>query len=109
MNVGAPQTLSLCADFGIGDIGQGRKKVWIVTTRNVDGNESCGTLYYISSPDRDAEQKLEIVHKHWAIENKLHRVLDAESNEDQGGVRKYQKLENPPAGRQITLNLFCQE
>jgi predicted transposase YbfD/YdcC len=65
--------------------------------------------YYISSLGSDAERILQIVRKHWTIENELHWVLDVAMNEDRSRVRKDQSPENLAVLRHIALNLLKQE
>ncbi len=81
----------------------------VVCTRIIDGKESKDTRYYISSLVSNAERILQIVRKHWAIENELHWVLDVALNEDRSRVRKDQSPENLAVLRHIALNLIKQE
>jgi predicted transposase YbfD/YdcC len=81
----------------------------IVCTRIMDGKETQYVRYYISSLGSDAERILQIVRKHWAIENELHWVLDVAMNEDRSRVRKDQTPENLAVLRHIALNLLKQE
>jgi predicted transposase YbfD/YdcC len=81
----------------------------IVCTRIIDGKETRYVRYYISSLVSDAERILQIVRKHWAIENELHWVLDVAMNEDRSRVRKDQSPENLAVLRHIALNLLKQE
>ena len=81
----------------------------VVCTRIVDGKESKYVRYYISSLVSDAERLLQIVRKHWAIENELHWVLDVALNEDRCRVRKDQSPENLAVLRHIALILLKQE
>ncbi len=81
----------------------------VVCTRIIDGMESKDTRYYISSLVGNAERILQIVRKHWAIENELHWVLDVALNEDRSRVRKDQSAENLAVLRHIALNLLKQE
>jgi predicted transposase YbfD/YdcC len=81
----------------------------IVCTRIIDGKETQYVRYYISSLGSDAERILQIVRKHWTIENELHWVLDVAMNEDRSRVRKDQSPENLAVLRHIALNLLKQE
>jgi predicted transposase YbfD/YdcC len=65
--------------------------------------------FYISSLASDAKQILEVVRKHWAIENELHWVLDVALNEDHNRARKDQAPENLAVIRHIALNLLKHE
>jgi predicted transposase YbfD/YdcC len=81
----------------------------VVCTRIIDGRESKDTRYYIASLVSNAERILQIVRKHWSIENELHWVLDVAFNEDRSRVRKDQSPENLAVLRHIALNLLKQE
>ncbi len=52
---------------------------------------------------------MQVVRKHWAIENELHWVLGVAMNEDRSRVRKDQSPENLAVLRHIALNLLKQE
>jgi predicted transposase YbfD/YdcC len=86
-----------------------RSIAMIVCTRIMDGKETQYVRYYISSLGSEAERILQIVRKHWAIENELHWVLDVAMNEDRSRVRKDQSPENLAVLRHIALNLLKQE
>ncbi len=81
----------------------------VVCTRIIDGKETKYVRYYISSLTGNAECILQVVRKHWSIENELHWVLDVAINEDCSRVRKDQSPENLAVLRHIALNLLKQE
>jgi Transposase DDE domain len=63
----------------------------LVRERTVKGEKSVEVVYGITSlpPERaDARRLLEVVRRHWHIENKLHRVRDVTLAEDACRVRK---------------------
>jgi predicted transposase YbfD/YdcC len=66
--------------------------------------------YFISSlAGVDAEQMARCVRGHWAVENKLHWVLDVSFAEDQARHRKDHSAENFSRLRRIALNLLRRE
>jgi len=81
----------------------------VVCTRLIGDQETKHVRFYISSLVSDAKQILDVVRKHWAIENELHWVLDVALNEDHNRARKDQAPENLAVIRHIALNLLKQE
>ena len=86
-----------------------RSIAMVVCTRIIEGKETKYVRYYISSLTGNAERILQVVRKHWAIENELHWVLDVALNEDRSRVRKDQSPENLAVLRHIAINLLKQE
>jgi predicted transposase YbfD/YdcC len=63
------------------------------------------TRYYISSARLGAERAGQAIRGHWAIENRLHWVLDVTFNEDQSRLRKGFGARNMAVVRHFALNL----
>ena len=81
----------------------------VIGTRIMGDKQTQHMRYYISTLRSDAERILQVVRKHWSIENELHWVLDVALNEDHSRVRKDQAPENLAVLRHIALNLLKQE
>jgi predicted transposase YbfD/YdcC len=83
--------------------------VKVTSQRQVSGEISEETRYFISSLPPDAERLLRCVRAHWQIENSLHWVLDVAFREDDSRVRKDHAAQNFAVLRQLTLNLLKQD
>ena len=81
----------------------------VESERDICGNVSSQTRYYISSLSGDAELMLEAVRGHWEVENSVHWVLDVSFDEDVSRVRKGNGAENLAALRRMALNMLKQE
>jgi len=62
--------------------------------------------YYISSRELTAEQLAVAVRGHWAVENRLHWVLDVSFGEDASTVRKDNASQTLSLLKKIVLNLI---
>jgi len=65
--------------------------------------------YYISSSDKEAGFFQDAIRSHWAIENKLHWVLDVAFGEDASRKRKDNAAQNYSVLLKIALNLLRNE
>jgi predicted transposase YbfD/YdcC len=72
--------------------------------RLIGQKQESETSYYISSLSAEAEKHLEVIRKHWQIENRLHWVLDVAYDEDGSRIRKGHSSQNMAIVRRITLN-----
>ena len=61
---------------------------------------------YISSLDPDAERISQAIRSHWAVENRLHWVMDVSFNDDQMRARTKAAAHNLAVLKHITLNLI---
>lgn len=80
-----------------------------ISTQRTDiltGKISTQNRYYISSLVTKANLFNELIRGHWAIENKLHWVLDVQFNEDKSRIRNGNGDENFAVIRHIALNLL---
>ena len=76
----------------------------------VELNDRCraDTRYYITSASLDAEAAAHAVRSHWAIENRLHWVLDVTFKDDLCRVRKGHGAKNMAVVRHFAINLVRQ-
>jgi predicted transposase YbfD/YdcC len=70
------------------------------------GKASSFTRYFISSLCPNAASHLDIIRKHWGIENNLHWSLDCTFNEDKACVRRENAALNLGTARKIALNVL---
>ncbi|CAD5255432.1 transposase (fragment) [Imperialibacter sp. 89] len=74
------------------------------------GKTEASIRYYISSLTQSAQQINTAIRDHWAIENKLHWVLDVVFNEDASRKRKGNSAANFNVITKVALSLLedCQ-
>lgn len=75
-----------------------------VVRRN--GEQTQQYRYYITSQSLDARKHGETIRAHWAIENKLHYVLDVVFDEDANRSRKDHLARNLTTLRKVCMNLL---
>lgn len=73
-------------------------------SREINGEISRDTAYYLLSTPLSAERFNAVVRSHWGIENSLHWVLDVTMNEDQSRTRKDNGPRNLGLLRRWALN-----
>jgi len=89
---------------------EGLQSVGLVeAVREVGGQQTVERRYYLSSLPLDVQQFARAVRGHWAVENKLHWVLDVCFREDQSRARAGFAAENLATLRRLALNLLKQE
>jgi len=81
----------------------------ITHTRTLTGKTTTETRHYITSLKPNATKLLQVVRKHWAIENSLHWSLDVSFREDESRIRIGHAQENLSFVRKIALALLKQE
>lgn len=80
----------------------------IQSTREINGDCTTEKRYYISSLGLDAKKAAATVRSHWAVENKLHWVVDVSFREDESRIRRGNGAEVMSTLRRLTLNLLKQ-
>ncbi|MFO1119844.1 MAG: ISAs1 family transposase [Rhodospirillales bacterium] len=74
------------------------------------GRSRCETRYFVSSRPLSATDAAAAVRGHWAIENRLHWVLDVTFGDDQSRLRRGHGARNMATVRHFALNLVrCAE
>ena len=86
-----------------------RSVAMVESERDIRGDVSSQTRYYISSLPGDAERLPEAVRGHWEVENSVRWVLDVSFGEDASRVRKGNSAEILAALRRMALNMLIQE
>jgi predicted transposase YbfD/YdcC len=79
----------------------------ITSRRRLHGNRADKPVvrYYLLSKYMAARRVLQVVRRHWGIENRLHWVLDVVFDEDRGRTRKDNGPENLAILRRLAINI----
>lgn len=77
----------------------------VMSSREIKGNTSVETRYFLSSLELNVESFANAVRSHWSIENSMHWVLDVTFREDESRVRLHNAPQNLAIVRRIALNL----
>lgn len=89
---------------------EGLKSVGMVeSVREIDGKATVERRYYLSSLPLNVELFARAVRGHWAVENKLHWVMDVCFREDHSRARSGFAAENLATLRRLALNLLKRE
>lgn len=84
-----------------------RSVVEVTSIRELNnGSKSTEKRHYLTSHAPDAQKLLDLVRRHWGIENRCHWVLDVTFNEDQCRARMGHAAQNLALLRKLTLNLL---
>lgn len=86
-----------------------RTAVMVQREREVAGEVSRETSYYISSLHNDPQILARAIRQHWGIENSLHWILDVTFREDDSRIRKDHAPENMAVLRHMALNMLKKE
>ncbi|MEO1609980.1 MAG: ISAs1 family transposase [Pseudomonadota bacterium] len=85
----------------------GLKSIIMVTsTREIDGEVTCETRYYIASLKLTAKRAAEAVRGHWSIENSHHWIMDMVFRDDECRIRKDNAPANFATIKHIASNLL---
>jgi len=86
-----------------------RSSAKLEATRQVHGQVSRQTRYYILSWADTARQVAAAIRKYWGVENGLHWVLDIAFREDESRVRQGEGAETLSVLRRMAPNLLKRE
>ena len=86
-----------------------RSVVQVQAERRQGGRRAVETRYYLASLPPEAAVLGQAIRQHWAVENRLHWVLDVHFREDACPVRVGDGAQNLARLRHVALNLLRQE
>jgi predicted transposase YbfD/YdcC len=96
--------------FADKDKWEGLRSVGMVQSiRELDGKVTEEWRYFLSSLPLDVKTFARAVRSHWAVENKVHWVMDVCFGEDQSRARTGYAAENLATLRRLALNLLKRE
>ncbi|MRM88975.1 ISAs1 family transposase [Faecalicatena contorta] len=78
----------------------------VESIREVNGEKSLETRYYILDQEMTSEEMSHIVRGHWEMENNLHWVLDVHFREDACKTKEEKAMQNLSLIRKICYNLM---
>ena len=81
----------------------------VVRTREIRGEATSATSYYLLSTPLSAERLNQVVRSHWGVENALHWRLDVVMNEDQMRNRSDNGPYNLAILRHLAINVMQKE
>lgn len=85
------------------------KSIFVIESEIIKGEKTTReSRYYITSLVAGASEFLEIVRKHWSVENQLHRTLDVHFKEDACQVHDRKAASNLSALRKLAISLLKQ-
>lgn len=85
------------------------KSIFVIEAETIKGEKTTReSRYYITSLEAGASEFLEIVRKHWSVENQLHRTLDVHFKEDACQVHDRKAASNLSVLRKLAITLLKQ-
>lgn len=80
--------------------------ICVTRERELNGKKTTETHYYLTSLEASAKMLLQLIRKHWTIENELHWHLDVSFNEDKQRLREKNAALNLAVFRRFCLALL---
>ena len=81
----------------------------VISERHMDQKVTRERRFFISSLADNARSHIAYIRSHWAIENKLHWVLDVAFREEHHRAREGESAANLAIVRHLVLNLLRQD
>ncbi len=86
-----------------------RTVVLVERERSTEAKTTLERHYYISTLAADAARLLEVVRRHWHVENRVHWVLDVAFGEDQSRIRSGNAAANLALVRRLAVSALQRE